>query len=498
MAAITPVEQVLLVCGATDAQVEAFETREQLDELQDYADLSSTELAATVSSLARRTNAEGKCIIPTKLHKNIKALCFWARERVRQQLALDADEFDDDVLLETKALMKLRDENAAAAPSIKPAKFTAAAWHDWHTAFITYLSNYKGTQLAELDYITREHTVLPANHVHLSTRDSDLYKFPLTGPYFEEDNRTVYRMLEDLMNGTEGYTWIEMYNRSQNGRAAWLSLTNHYNGGGQQEKAIARAEAIIKSTHYKNEQVFPFETFASRLLSAYRDLKKHGRPKSDYEQVKDTLERIHINEPRVEVAKAHVRTHFRADLNGALVYLSREFAEMFPEATFQPNDRRRRHISAAEEGARQRQRLDDGDEPKTVNGVVTYNGVNVTDPGATISSEDMNRLGPRGQAYLFQERSRLGLTRGRGRGYQGRGGRGRGRGYQGRGRGYYGGEQDRGVGAITSDATIASEITTATIPAVPGLPPPSIGVLPPTSQRGSQNGSRFGAGQHQA
>ena len=177
-----------------------------MNELQDYADLSATELAATVSSLARRTNAEGKCIIPTKLHKNIKALCFWARERVRQQLALDANGFHNDVMLETKALMKLRDENAAAAPSIKPAKFTAAAWHDWHTAFISFLSNYKGTQLAELDYITREHTVLPANHVHLSTRDSDLYKFPLTGPYFEEDNRTVYRMLEDLMNGTEGYT----------------------------------------------------------------------------------------------------------------------------------------------------------------------------------------------------------------------------------------------------------------------------------------------------
>jgi hypothetical protein len=157
-------------------------------------------------------------------------------------------------------------------------------------------------------------------------------------------------MLADLMVGTDGYTWIEAYDRSQDGRAAWISLTDHYNGGGQQEKAIACAEAIIKATHYKNEQVFPFETFASHLLSAYRDLSKHGRPKSEYEQVKDTLEHIHLNDARVEVAKAHVRSNFRSNLSGALMYLSQEFAEMFPEATFQPNDHRRRHISATDEG----------------------------------------------------------------------------------------------------------------------------------------------------
>jgi hypothetical protein len=486
------------VCGATNDQVYAFETREQLNELQDYADLTASELSATVSSLAKRTVNEGKCIIPTKLHKNIKALCFWARERVRQQLDLDEDLFDEDTLTETKALMKLRDDNVSAAPPIKPSKFIAAQWHDWHKSFITYLSNYKGVQLAELDYIIREHTVLPDGHIHLSTRDSNLYNFPLTGAYFDEDNRTVYRMLADLMVGTDGYTWIEAYDRSQDGRAAWLSLIDHYNGGGQQEKAIARAEAVIKTTHYKNEAVFPFETFASRLLGAYRDLDKHGRPKSQYEQVRDTLDRIHLTDARVEIAKAHVRSTFRADLQGALMYLSREFAEMFPEATFQPSDRRRRHISATDDGPRQRPRTDDGDEPKIVNGVTTYNGVDVTDPGATISSADMTRLGPRGQAYLFQERNRLGLTRGRGRGYQGRG-RGRGRGYLGRGRGYDSEyqTQTRAVGAIATDATIASEITTATT----ALPPPSIGLVPPatstTGQRGSQNGSRFGASQHQ-
>jgi hypothetical protein len=496
----TPVEQVLTVCGATAAQIVAFETREQLNQLRDYADMTAAELASTVSSLAKRTTAEGKCIIPTKLHKNIKALCFWARERVRQQLALDEDLFDDDALVATKDQMKLRDDNVSAAPSIKPAQFVAAKWHDWHKAFVTYLSNYKGVQLAELDYITREHTVLPAGHVHLNTRDGNLYKFPLSGEYFAEDNRTVYRMLADLMVGTDGYTWIEEYDRSQNGRAAWLKLVEHYNGGGQQEKAIARAEALIRTTHYKNETLFPFETFSSRLLGAYRDLEIHGRPKSQYEQVRDTLERIHLTEPRAEIAKAHVRCYFRTDLTGALMYLSREFAEMYPEATFQPSDRRRRQISAAEEGSRQRQRTDDGDEPKTVNGVITYNGVNVTDVGATISSEDMNRLGRTGQAYLFQERTRLGLSRGRGRGYQGRG-RGRGRGYQGRGRGYYGGDQDRNVGALASDTTVASEVTTGTTPGTVAvsLPPPSIGLPPPTNgSRGGQNGSRFGAGQHQA
>jgi hypothetical protein len=85
----------------------------------------------------------------------------------------------------------------------------------------------------------------------------------------------------------------------------------------------------------------------------YRDLEKYERPKTPYQQVQELLEKIKINEARVEVAKAHVRQNFREDIRGAVEFLGTEFADMYPEATFL--GRRSRFISAAGEQDRDSQ-----------------------------------------------------------------------------------------------------------------------------------------------
>ncbi len=55
----------------------------------------------------------------------------------------------------------------------------------------------------------------------------------------------------------------------------------------------------------------------------YRDLEKYEWPKTPYQQVQELLEKIKINEARVEVAKAHVRQNFREDVHGAVTLPSK-------------------------------------------------------------------------------------------------------------------------------------------------------------------------------
>ena len=79
-------------------------------------------------------------------------------------------------------------------------------------------------------------------------------------------------MLFDLVVGSKGEAWIMEYNCAQNGCAAWLHLNNHYKGGGNKKRKIAKAEAIIEMLHYKNKSVFAFESFSTKLMEAFYNL----------------------------------------------------------------------------------------------------------------------------------------------------------------------------------------------------------------------------------
>ena len=130
--------------------------------------------------------------------------------------------------------MKLRTDMADVTSSIKPDKFTTTTWRDFEKLFPMYLSGFKGSQHTSLEYILRPN--VPLGHVLPNQRTRDLYNYPLAGRNYTEDNHAVYRLLADLVAGTQGMSWIEAFQTSQHGRAVWIALTHHYEGGGQKEK----------------------------------------------------------------------------------------------------------------------------------------------------------------------------------------------------------------------------------------------------------------------
>ena len=541
MAAPTPVQHVLTVCQANAGEINAFEVTERLNTLDDYAELTNQDVKAIASKLEKRTVANGRVLLPQKLIKNIQALCFWCREETRKGVNLNHNDFTAAVLVQSKADMKRREEDKSEAPQIKPDKFKPKQWKVWAKQFDVYLSNHKGAQFCPLDYIIRP--VVPAGHIHANAREAALYQYPLTGPHFREDNMQVYRMLSDLVSGTEGESWINEFNRAQHGRNAWLALKTHYEGGGNERKKIIEAEATIDMLHYKNESVFSFESFSTKMVEAFRDLDGTDSEKSPYEQVKMMLEKITINSAEIEIHKAHVRSNFRNDITGAVTYLSTEFARMYPQATFSTGRRFGRQISAYQsESSRQRT----GEytmtvQPIIVNGVPTINGVDVSNVGRSFSNDEMASLGPSGQRFVFTERDRLGLSTPRGQrgryhgSFRGRGrGRGRGRFYDQRMYQFANQPQMQGtynpqptVGQVTTIprgiSNTASAITDYSYVTHPPLPPPPPsskplappGISPPATiaasntsvsqptgdnqigpndvnNRGSNNGSSFG------
>ena len=432
-AALTPVQHVLTICQANGNEINAFEVTERLNTLEDYAELTHSDVKAIASKLEKRTVANGRVLLPQKLIKNVEAFCFWCREETRRGVTLDHTNFTTAILARAKIDMRRREEDKIDTPQIKPDKFKPKNWKTWAKQFDLYLSNHKGAQFCPLDYIIRPEVT--AAHTHANPREAALYQYPLTGPHFREDNMQVFRMLSDLVSGTEGESWINQFNRAQHGRNAWLAFRTHYEGGGNERKKITEAESVIDMLHYKNESIFSFESYSTKMIEAFRDLDNTDSEKSPYEQVKIMLEKISINSAECEIHKAHVRSNFRNDITGAVTYLSTEFARMFPQATFSTGRRFGRQISAYQRNAT-RQRVGEytmGLQPTLINGVPTINNVDVSNVGRSFTNDEMGMLGPSGQRYVFTERDRLGLTisrgdRGRGQGsFRGRG-RGRGRG----------------------------------------------------------------------
>ena len=56
-----------------------------------------------------------------------------------------------------------------------------------------------------------------------------MYQGLLAGDANMEDNKKVYLKLKEYLVETKGWAWIETFDRSQDGQAAYQSWMDHYN-----------------------------------------------------------------------------------------------------------------------------------------------------------------------------------------------------------------------------------------------------------------------------
>ena len=177
-------------------------------------------------------------------------------------------------------------------------------------------------------------------------------------------------------------------------------MISHYKGGAQKEKCTATALATLKALHYKNESLFSCEDFSCQLLNAYHDLDGTRDEITPYSKVKEMLAKIDLDTPRIEVAKPHVRSHHSEDLDEALAYLGTEFSEIFASAVVYK--RSHSQINAIGNDRNVRPRMEDA-PTHCSDGTHVFYGVDVTDVHRYFTDQEMSNLGPRGQAYVFEQ-----------------------------------------------------------------------------------------------
>ena len=116
---------------------------------------------------------------------------------------------------------------------------------------------------------------LPPGYIFTGDAERRKYEVLLEGPEFKVDNQKFWQIIKKLVSGTNAWSWIEKFDKTEDGRGAWLALCAYYDGPGETEKVKAIARRDLNELKYLgNEAVFSFKKFTSKLQSCFNILEQ--------------------------------------------------------------------------------------------------------------------------------------------------------------------------------------------------------------------------------
>ena len=360
------------------------------ENLSDLSGYTTSDIESWTTSISRlAVNCGGVTIASVRIRK-LCALNYWVNRRILRGVAPTEADFNAAALATALLDYPIDDMKRQATDSVtKPESFTYDKWVDWQDSVITYLKGKKNvTKTIPLYYVIRP--LLPP--VHPSEEDEIIFNASHTGAAYSADNKTVHQTLTELTNGTDADQWIKQHRRTQDGRAAWTGLCNHYDGPAEGDKRVAIARHDIKIIHYRNESSFSFEKYSTRLKSAFTTLATYNQPKSEIEKVEILLDQINTNDTRLVTSLGICRDRHATTFEDACTYLSKEITTIYPQ--HQPNAFGKRGKGGKKPQIRGVHAV------KTKSGKTTCNGIDLSDTTKYFSKFEFTKMGKEGRDYL--------------------------------------------------------------------------------------------------
>jgi hypothetical protein len=340
------------LCGVTAATSrQVFIDIEGLDTIDAFATLNGdSDVTEMAKRMASRTAAVGRVILGTMQIKKIQALVYWVKDHHRRNLDVDPDMWTEEEVIET-IQRKEAEHNfeKVDVDLIDPGRCqTDAGWDAWQIAFMNKLSATMGVAKVPVAYVVR--TDVDDSYEFGDDEERRMYQMPLTGENFKRDNKLVYNMLKAACVKSDAWTWIQDYDKYANGRKAWQALIGHYDGTGELNKRVERAKEEISRLHYKDEKVFPFERYVTKLKESFFVLAKdRDENLTDKQRVDVLMKGIKSSNASIIAAKTSVFKDYRSDFNAATSFLSGLISNIHSSAQLDYANRhsgKKRYISA--------------------------------------------------------------------------------------------------------------------------------------------------------
>ena len=241
--------------------------------------------------------------------------------------------------LQWKSLVGRKDEDKPKVPVItKNLKITR-----WSESFDDFLHRITGARHAPLAYVTRPVVAVPAaapallprqphSQEHGSIEGELIARLSHTSPVYRDDNAAVYHHLEEATRGTTFSSTLKPYQRSKDGRAAYLALISQHAGTDKWEKELKERESFMKSRVWKGNSNFSLEKFLEEHRRAYISMQQCSEHipfqlPDEHTRVRYLMDAIQCNDAELQAALAAVRlddslpTSMRNNFEAAATFL---------------------------------------------------------------------------------------------------------------------------------------------------------------------------------
>lgn len=199
----------------------------------------------------------------------------------------------------------------------------------WTEAFQDFLSKSIGTRTIPLAYVTRPDSNVSPNipplaqgQPHSETFDSIegelVARASHTHPLFREDNSKVYYFIEEATRSTQYAASIKPYQRTKDGRGAYLAILGQFAGTDKWEAEIKRQEQLIHTRIWKGQSNFTLEAFVAQHRNAFVSMQQCAdhvqyQLPNEHSRVGLLIDAIACSDAPLQAALASVRTDNRPD-----------------------------------------------------------------------------------------------------------------------------------------------------------------------------------------
>ena len=262
--------------------------------------------------------------------KRLTALKFWIEDVIRMnELPHTAAGFTPQVMAEYielyDAFVRAKD---ASVEFVNGPQFNPDEWVVFETGTEECLSVIQSHNGVPLSYLLRDDNRRPVLTV-ASDRDTKIFwHAPLTGTAFIHDNKRTWTYLAARCNDTSAWSHIKMFQRTKDGRRAWLALSAFYGGTAENARKIVVARAALETLTWSNESSFKFNDYATQLVGHFETLDRGGQPKTDEEKVIKLLGSMSTNNGFLSTRMEMNRTG--VTFQNAIVDISTSIAQIFP------------------------------------------------------------------------------------------------------------------------------------------------------------------------
>jgi hypothetical protein len=195
----------------------------------------------------------------------------------------------------------------------------------------------KGINGVPLLYVVRDLVALPTGigddvdaGFGLPTYTQEMVRrAPHTGVYFREAQKSVWNVIRHVTHGGPGWSWVQSFARTQDGRNAFLSMKRYYLGESYTRRIQISAENTLSTAFYNGQvRTFKFSDYVDKLKGAFTDIESTGEVFDQQRKIRILMQGISDNRLRTGkatiLANPNIYTDFETVVNFLTTLLDEE------------------------------------------------------------------------------------------------------------------------------------------------------------------------------